>query len=91
MPLSLSGTLKIVSKGRPFVDKETGDITPPKFTCYIAYQDSEGEPKVCQLKAKEDYSKLVDELVDVEITLYPMREGAGFYASITDMHEAVIN
>jgi len=91
MPLTLSGTLKIVSKGRDFTDKETGEVTPAKFTNYLALQDSEGNPRVCELRSKEDYSSHLDELVDVEVTLYPMREGSGFWASITHMHEAVIN
>jgi hypothetical protein len=91
MPLQLSGTLKIVTKGRPFTDKDTGEVTPAKFTNFIAVQDSEGNPQVCELKSKQDYSKLIDELVDVEVQLYPMREGSGFYASITNMVEAVIN
>jgi len=90
MPLQLSGTLKIVSKGRPFTDRQTGEVTPAKFTNFIAYQDAAGEPKVCELRSKDDFSKLIDELVDCEVTLYPMREGSGFWASITNMHEAVI-
>jgi len=91
MPLTLSGTLKIISKGRPFTDRETGEVTPAKFTNYIAYQDSNGEPKVCELRSKEDFSEHIDKLVDCEVTLFPMREGSGFWASITDIHEAVIN
>jgi len=90
MPLQLTGTLKIVSKGRPFTDKTTGEITPAKFTNYIAFQEADGSPKVAELKSREDYSKLIDELVDCTVMLYSMQEGSGFWASITNMEEAVI-
>jgi len=91
MPLQLTGTLKIVSKGRPFTDRETGQVTPPKFTNYIAIQDQNGEPHVAELKSKKDYTQFIDDIVDCTVELFPMREGSGFWANITDIREAVIN
>lgn len=91
MPLQFTGTLKIVQKGREFTDKQTGHVTPPKFTNFIAYQDDNGDPKVAQLKSKVDYSQFVDDIVDCTVMLYEMSESSGFWANITHMEEAVIN
>jgi len=90
MPLQFTGTLKIISSGQPYIDKKTGETTPAKFTNIFAVQDENGDPKVCTLKSKSDYSRLLDKLVEGYVTLYPMSEGSGFWASLTDLHEAKV-
>jgi len=91
MPLSFTGTLKIVSKGRPFTDRETGEVTPAKYTNFFATQDNDGNPQVVEIKSKSDYTKYIDQLVDCSVQLYPMREGSGFWASLSDCRPAEIN
>lgn len=91
MPLQFTGTLKIVSKGRPFVDKETGETQAPRYTHFFAVQDVEGNPQVVELKSKTSFEQFIDEPVDCQVTLYPMREGSGFWASLTDCRAAEIN
>jgi len=90
MPFTFEGTLKLVSKGRPFTNQETGETTPAKFTNFFAIQDDEGEPKVLELKSKQDFTEHIDKLVVGTIMLYPMREGSGFWASVTDINPAEI-
>jgi len=90
MPLTLSGTLKIISKGRPYTDRETGEVTPAKFTNYFATQNADGEPQVLELKSKLDFEKHIDKPVVGTIELYPMREGSGFWASVVDITPAEI-
>lgn len=91
MPMQFSGTLKIVSKGRPFTDKTTGEVTPAKYTNFFAVQDDQGNPKVIEIRSKEDYTRYIDELVDCTVQLSPMREGSGFWASLTACNPAEIN
>lgn len=90
MQMQFSGTLKIVSKGRPFTDRTTGEVTPPKFTNFFATQNDDGEPQVFEVKSKADYSEFIDDIVDVTVELFPMREGSGFWASATSVKPADI-
>jgi len=80
--LTFEGTLKLVQKGRPFMDRVTREVTPAKYTNYFQIENDEGELSVLELRSKEDFSKLVDENVVGTVLLYPMREGAGFYLSL---------
>jgi len=91
MQFTFEGTLKLVSKGRPFTDRETGEVTPAKFTNFFAVQNPEGEPQVLELKSKQDFSKHIDKPVVGIIELYPMREGSGFWASVVDITPAEID
>lgn len=90
MPLQFVGKLKIVSKGKSFTNKETGKVQEPKYTHVFAVQDAEGEPQIVELKSKESYEQFIDQLVECEVTLYPMREGSGFWASLTNVQEAIV-
>jgi len=88
MPFTFEATLKLIAKGKPFTDKSTGEVTPAKFTNYLQGEDSEGNMQVFELKSKSDYSEYINELVVGTIQLYPMREGSGFYATLTDLKPA---
>jgi len=90
MPLQFVGKLKIVSKGKSFTNKETGEVREGKYTHVFAVQDAEGNPQIVELAAKVSYEQYLDELVECEVTLYPMREGSGFWAAITSCEPAVI-
>lgn len=79
---TFEGQLKLVQKGRDFTDRETGHVTPAKFTHYFQVEDSDGVKSVLELRGKEDYSDLIDKDVVGTILLYPMREGSGYYVSL---------
>jgi len=87
MQLTFEGTLKLVQKGRDFVDKESGDVTPAKFTHYFQTENADGEPQVVEIKSKKDYSALIDREVVCTVELFPQRDSSGFWASLVDCHD----
>jgi len=73
----------MVQKGKEFTDRETGVVTPAKFTHYFQVENDDGSPEVVTLRSKNDYSALVDTDCFGSVELYPMKEGSGFWASLT--------
>jgi len=57
--LSFEGILKLFQKGRDFTDRETGVVTPAKFTHHIQIEDASGVKRVLELRSKEDLSDLI--------------------------------
>jgi len=85
---TFEATLKLVQRGRDFTDRETGIVTPAKYTNYFQVTDDEGKSSVLELRSKDDYSSLIDQEVVGTIVLYPMREGSGYYVSLDTLTPA---
>jgi len=87
MRLTFEGTLKMVQKGKEFTDPDTGEVRPAKFTHFFQTEKEDGSPDVVQLRSKIDFGALIDREVVCSVDLYPMNEGSGFWASLTEVKD----